>query len=90
MAGRRQVSRSHVYGIANLYYDFLDGSDVNVSGVSLVSQNQALWGGLGLGGSISWADSRYTLYGEAIARGSFEDLSDNNSISAKVGFSVNW
>ncbi|MBB3148398.1 fibronectin-binding autotransporter adhesin [Phyllobacterium trifolii] len=85
-----QVSRSHVYGIANLYYDFLDGSDVNVSGVSLVSQNQALWGGLGLGGSISWADSRYTLYGEAIARGSFEDLSDNNSISAKVGFSVNW
>ncbi|TXR49558.1 autotransporter outer membrane beta-barrel domain-containing protein [Phyllobacterium endophyticum] len=85
-----QASRSHVYGIANLYYDFLDGSDVNVSGVSLVSQNQALWGGLGLGGSISWADSRYTLYGEAIARGSFEDMSDNNAISAKVGFSVNW
>ena len=85
-----QVSRSHVYGIANLYYDFLDGSDVNVSGVSLVSQNQALWGGLGLGGSISWADSRYSLYGEAIARGSFEDMPDNNSISAKVGFSVNW
>jgi fibronectin-binding autotransporter adhesin len=85
-----QVSRSHVYGIANLYYDFLDGSDVDVSGLSLVSQNQALWGGLGLGGSLSWADGRYSVYGEAIARGSFEDLADNNSIRAKLGFSVKW
>jgi fibronectin-binding autotransporter adhesin len=85
-----QVSRSHVYGIANLYYDFLDGSDVDVSGVSLVSQNQALWGGLGLGGSLNWADGRYSVYGEAIARGSFEDMADNNSIRAKLGFSVKW
>ena len=30
-----QASRSHVYGIANLYYDFLDGTDVDVSGVQL-------------------------------------------------------
>ncbi|MDR6635759.1 fibronectin-binding autotransporter adhesin [Phyllobacterium sp. 1468] len=85
-----QVSRSHVYGIANLYYDFLDGSDVDVSGLSLVSQNQALWGGLGLGGSLNWADGRYSVYGEAIARGSFEDMADNNSIRAKLGFSVKW
>jgi fibronectin-binding autotransporter adhesin len=85
-----QVSRSHVYGITNLYYDFLDGSDVDVSGVSLVSQNQALWGGLGLGGSLNWADGRYSVYGEAIARGSFEDMADNNSIRAKLGFSVKW
>ena len=51
MAGQLgQDSRTQVYGIANLYYEFLDGSDVNVSDVSLVSQNHALWGELGSAG----------------------------------------
>ena len=35
-----QLSRAHVYGIANLYYDFLDGSKVDVSGVDLISENR--------------------------------------------------
>ncbi|TGQ98326.1 autotransporter outer membrane beta-barrel domain-containing protein, partial [Mesorhizobium sp. M4B.F.Ca.ET.200.01.1.1] len=33
-----QSARSHAYGIANLYYDFLDGSAVDVSGTRLVSK----------------------------------------------------
>ncbi|KQV79280.1 autotransporter outer membrane beta-barrel domain-containing protein [Rhizobium sp. Root1220] len=81
---------SKLYGIANLYYDFLDGSDVDVSGASLVSENQALWGGLGVGGSLSWSDDRYALNGEAFARTSLKDFGDSNSIGAKVGFSVKW
>ncbi|MBY5648459.1 autotransporter outer membrane beta-barrel domain-containing protein [Rhizobium leguminosarum] len=85
-----KTSRSTLYGIANLYYDFLDGSDVDVSGTSVVSENQALWGGLGLGGSLSWSDERYAAHSEAFARTSLEDFGDSNAIGAKVGFSVKW
>ncbi|MBZ9811080.1 autotransporter outer membrane beta-barrel domain-containing protein, partial [Mesorhizobium sp. ESP-6-2] len=85
-----QVSRTHVYGIADLYYDFLDGYDVDVSGVKLVSQNQALWGGVGLGGSLDFADGKYAVFGEATAKTSLEKFGDSNSIGAKLGFSVRW
>jgi len=83
-------SRSTLYGIANLYYDFLDGSNVDVSGASVISENQAFWGGLGLGGSLSWSDERYAAHSEAFARTSLNDFGDSNTIGAKVGFSVKW
>ncbi|MDW6021409.1 autotransporter outer membrane beta-barrel domain-containing protein [Mesorhizobium sp. BAC0120] len=85
-----QTSRAHIYGIANLYYDFLDGSRVDVSGVDLVSENEALWGGVGLGGSLSFADGKYALYGEALARTSLEDFGDSHVVSGSIGFRVNW
>ncbi|QKK19024.1 autotransporter outer membrane beta-barrel domain-containing protein [Rhizobium indicum] len=85
-----KISRSKLYGIANLYYDFLDGSDVDVSGTKLISENQALWAGLGMGGSLNWADDRYAAYGEAFARTSLKDFGDSNAFGAKVGFSVKW
>ncbi|MGO7042663.1 autotransporter outer membrane beta-barrel domain-containing protein [Rhizobium acaciae] len=85
-----RTSRAKFYGIANLYYDFLDGSKVDVSGTRLVSENQALWGGLGMGGSLSWADDRYAAHGEAFARTSLQDFGDSNAFGAKVGLSVKW
>ncbi|MDX8504215.1 autotransporter outer membrane beta-barrel domain-containing protein [Mesorhizobium captivum] len=85
-----QVSRSSVYGIANLYYDFLDGSDVDVSGKRFVSENRALWGGLGLGGSYSWSDERYSINGEAFAHTSLQDFGDSYSIGGKVSLNVKW
>ncbi|WP_261335763.1 autotransporter outer membrane beta-barrel domain-containing protein [Rhizobium leguminosarum] len=85
-----KTSRSTLYGIANLYYDFLDGSDVDVSGTSVVNENQALWGGLGVGGSLTWSDERYAAHGEAFARTSLKDFGDSSAVGAKVGFSVKW
>ncbi|MCQ1851203.1 autotransporter family protein [Neorhizobium galegae] len=85
-----QISRAKFYGIANLYYDFLDGSNVDVSGVSVASENRSLWGGLSLGGSRSWSDDRYAVYAEAFARTSLKDFGGSNAIGAKVGFSVKW
>ncbi|TIR17842.1 MAG: autotransporter outer membrane beta-barrel domain-containing protein [Mesorhizobium sp.] len=85
-----QTSRSHVYGIANLYYDFLDGTDVDVSGTKLTSKPQQLWGGLGVGGSLSWADDRYSVHGELLARTSLEDFGDSHAFGGSVGFSVKW
>ncbi|WP_261323428.1 autotransporter outer membrane beta-barrel domain-containing protein [Rhizobium leguminosarum] len=85
-----KTSHSTLYGIANLYYDFFDGSNVDVSGTSVVSENQALWGGLGLGGSLSWSDERYAAHGEAFASTSLKDFGDSNAYGAKIGFSVKW
>ncbi|WP_246728030.1 autotransporter outer membrane beta-barrel domain-containing protein [Rhizobium leguminosarum] len=85
-----KTSRSTLYSIANLYYEFLDGSNVDVSGTSLVSENQALWGGLGLGGSLTWSDERYAAHGEAFARTSLKDFGDSSAIGAKIGVSVKW
>ncbi|MCG7504703.1 hypothetical protein [Mesorhizobium retamae] len=48
------------------------------------------WGGLGLGGTLSWADGRYAVHGEALARTSLEHFGDSKSIGAKLGFSVKW
>ncbi|MBZ9921531.1 autotransporter outer membrane beta-barrel domain-containing protein, partial [Mesorhizobium sp. BR1-1-7] len=85
-----KASRSHLYGIANLYYDFLDGNDVDVSGTALHEHDQPLWGGLGVGGSLSWDDDRYTVSGEAFAKSSLKEFGDSNSIGAKLGLSVKW
>ncbi|MBB4571396.1 autotransporter outer membrane beta-barrel domain-containing protein [Rhizobium leucaenae] len=85
-----RIGRSHVYGIANIYNDFLDGSDVDVSGTRFVSENRALWGGLSLGGSYSWFDERYSINGEAFARTSLENFGNSYSIGGKLSFNVKW
>lgn len=85
-----ESKQTHLYGVANLYYDFLDGSSVDVSGTAFASQNRGLWGGVGVGGSLSWADEQYSIFGEALVRGSVEDFGGNNALGAKVGFSGKW
>jgi len=84
------MNRSHVYGIANLYYDFAVGSRVNVGGTPFVSENDALWGGIGVGGSLNWVDDKYSLYGEALARTSLESFGDSNIVSGTIGFRMRW
>ena len=69
---------------------FVDGTDVDVSGTRLTSKPQPLWGGLGFGGSLSWADDRYAVHGELLARSSLEDFGDSRSFGGTVGFSVKW
>src|SRR5690606_15042229 len=50
------ISRSHFYGIANLHYEFLDGTIVDVAGTEFVSQAERLSVGAGLGGTLNWSD----------------------------------
>ncbi|WP_265518687.1 autotransporter-associated beta strand repeat-containing protein [Nitratireductor luteus] len=85
-----RTGRSHLYGIANLYYDFADGSPVDVNGTPFASENDSWRGGVGLGGSINWADDKYSLYGEALANTSLENFGDSNMVSGTVGFRVRW
>ena len=85
-----QVSRKHLYGIANLYRDFADGSTVQVAGTAFSSRNERLYGGIGAGGSLAWADDRYSLYGELLYRASLENAGENDEVSGTVGFRVRW
>lgn len=89
-AGNGKTRRSHVYGITNLYYDFLHGTSARVADISVVSKEQALWAGLGVGASLNWDDDRYTVYGELLARTSVQDFGDSNAIGAKLGVRLKW
>ena len=84
------VSRATVYSIANLYYDFLDGSKTNVAGVSFRSESTALWGGLGVGATYSWNSDKYSVYGEASIATSLSNFGDSHSLKGTVGFRVRW
>jgi fibronectin-binding autotransporter adhesin len=84
------TARGKAYGIANLYYEFLDGTSVDVAGTAFDSRNDRLWGGLGAGGSYSWADDAYVFYGEALVDTSLENFAASYSAQATLGLRLNW
>lgn len=82
--------RSHLYGIVNLNYEWLDGSVVDVSGTPLARRDDRLWGELGLGGSYSWADGRFTVFSEVSANTALSNFGDSNSLRANAGFRMQF
>jgi fibronectin-binding autotransporter adhesin len=88
--GQGRMTRAHVYSIGNLYYDFADGSTVDVGGTRLTSANEELWGGLGIGGAFNRADDKYSVYGEAQAKTGLENFGDSHVLGATVGFRASW
>ena len=74
-----QVLRSDVYGIANVHYEFLDGVNVDVSGTNFASSADRLWGSVGAGGTFSWANDRYAVFGELSYKASLDEPGDNYS-----------
>lgn len=79
------ASGSHVYGIANLTYEFLDGTAVDVAGSKVAFEPDSFGVELGLGGTYRWAGGKYALYGEALASTSFEG---SYGFKGTVGFST--
>lgn len=84
------TKRSHLYGIANIYYEFLDASAVDVSGVGFESGPERLWGGVGFGGSYNWNDDKYSVYAEVSAKTSLASFGDSYSLGGTAGFRVKW
>ncbi|APX68048.1 autotransporter outer membrane beta-barrel domain-containing protein [Brucella sp. 09RB8471] len=84
------LNRTHVYGIANLYYEFLEGTKVDVAGTSFASRNDRVWGGIGIGGSYNWNDDKYSIYGEGLVNTSLNNFADSYSIKGQLGFRVKW
>ncbi|UZD71599.1 autotransporter outer membrane beta-barrel domain-containing protein [Brucella sp. JSBI001] len=84
------LDRTHVYGIANLYYEFLEGTRVDVQGASFASRNDRVWGGLGIGGTYNWDDDKYSIYGEGLVNTSLNNFGDSYSVKGTVGFRMKW
>jgi outer membrane autotransporter protein len=85
-----KTRRSHLYGIANLYNEFLDATQVDVSGTSFQIRPERLWGGLGLGGSYNWNDDKYSVYGEVSVNTSLTAFADSYVVAGTAGFRVKW
>lgn len=88
--GKDSMSRMHVYGIANLYYEFLDGTQVDVSGKNFGSKTDRLWGGLGAGVSYNWGKDKYSLYAEGLVNTSLEKPGSSRSLQGNIGFRMRW
>ncbi len=54
----------NIYSIANIYHDFLNGTEVEVSGVRCSQQNTGHWLENGAGGNYQWMQNQSTLHGE--------------------------
>lgn len=84
------ASRSHLYGIANLYNEFLDGSQVDVAGSKFAQRDGRFWAGVGLGASLDLQDDKYTIFGSVNVETSLEDIGQSYAFAAKAGLRVRW
>ena len=84
------TNRSVVYGIANLYNEFLDGTKVNVSSMAFANKQERFWGGIGLGGSYNWDNDKYSIYGEASVNTSFKNFGDSKNYKGTLGLKIKW
>lgn len=80
-----EAGRTHLYGIANLSYEFLDGLATSVGADTLVNEADPLWGTVGLGGSVNWAGDALSLYGEANVGTSLSHVGDSYSLGITAG-----
>lgn len=87
---RGTTDRASLYGIANLYYEFRDGTRADLAGVSLASRQDRLWGGLGVGGSYDFDNRRYSVFGEGLVNTSLNNFGDSYTLKGNVGLRVNW
>ncbi len=84
------TSRTHVYGIADLYHEFLDGYRVAVADGTFSSRDDRLWGGIGIGGTYNWANDNYSIFGETSVSTSLGEFGDSHQIAGTVGLRVKW
>jgi fibronectin-binding autotransporter adhesin len=84
------AARANVYGLTNLYYDFRGGTAVNVSDTLLSARADRMWAGVGVGGSVTWNDGRYGLYGQVLVRSSLEGTGSGHDYRANVGVRMRW
>ncbi|WP_082407494.1 autotransporter outer membrane beta-barrel domain-containing protein [Mesorhizobium sp. 1M-11] len=84
------LTRSHLYGLANLRYEFLQGTRVDVATVNFANRTDRFWGEVGVGGSYNWNDDKYSVYGEGSVATSLSNFGDSNAIKGTLGFRVKW
>lgn len=85
-----QLTRSDLYAIANVYYEFLDGTAAVISDTTFANKTDRAWGSIGAGGTFSWANDKYALYGEVSYGTSLNRAGDSYRYKGTAGFRVRW
>jgi fibronectin-binding autotransporter adhesin len=85
-----QHEKRNVYGVANLNYEFLNGTRVDVGGVQFKNEKDRLWIEFGVGGLYSWNRNKYSVYGELSAAAGFHDPGSSHTLKAIVGFRASF
>jgi len=85
-----EIVRTAFHGIANVHYELLDGTSVDVGGTKIESQNDRAWGEIGVGGTYNWGDDGYALYGELSTSSSFQNFADSYTVKGTAGLRINW
>ncbi|MGK6353839.1 autotransporter-associated beta strand repeat-containing protein [Sphingomonas sp. DT-207] len=88
--GASGARQSHLYGIVNLNYEWLDGAVADVSGTPIARRDDRLWGEVGIGGSYSWSGGRFTIFSEVSAETAINNFGDSNSLRGNAGFRMRF
>ncbi len=81
---------THVYAMANIAYEWLEGARAGVSGTPVENRDRRLTGELGLGGSYSWGGGRFTLYSEVAGDTALAGFGDGYSIKGTAGLRMQF
>ncbi len=84
------LSRTKLFTILNIYQNLTDNTEVDLSNFKLTTRSHRTWGGIGLGGTYSWNDDKYSIYGQGSFDTSFKDSSKNYTFSGNIGLRVKW
>ncbi|WP_346266383.1 autotransporter outer membrane beta-barrel domain-containing protein [Brucella oryzae] len=85
-----QLTRMNIYGIANLYQEFMGSAPVDVADVSFATGKDRTWAGVGAGGTYTWADDKYAIYGEGAINTALNHFANSYQIKATAGVRVRW
>ena len=83
-------NRRNLYAAANLYYEFLGESEIDVSGLSFTNREDRLTAELGVGASLRWGEGRYAAFGQVDAATSFENFGDTYDLKGTAGIRVSF
>lgn len=81
--------RSHIYGIANVSYEWLDGIRTLVAGTPINRTDERPWGQLGLGASVTWHKD-LTFYAELSGNTPFCNFGNSYILKGNVGLRVQF
>lgn len=84
-----QAQATRLYGIVNLYNEFLDGTSVLINDATLSSRKSRVWAGVGVGGQYSWANDRFSVYGEAVYNSSVASDA-SRGYGGTIGLRMRW
>ena len=83
-------SRTRVYALLNMYYEFLNGATVDISHVEYKTEPRDVWAGFFLGGTHNFKDDRFSIYGELGVKASLVHTDNNYSVGGNIGVRIKF